>query len=297
MIRTPGIRGPSLGAAVVAVAALWAGGCDGEGPSAGGEGISGAVVRPVERMPDGPTTQIASAVATPAGPVGPFDPSGWVAQPPFHAAGDEPYWRLDMADGWFVFQRSGLPDIEAPMKEPVSEGGQDSFDTPPLQVVVRREACETASLSSQISAMVTFDSIEYAGCVFDGADPGSGQGMSGGASGVDAALIAASLPAIDACLARLGETAVVTAIYPRGSDRNAMGLRVRSGALYECAVEQSGEIAFLDQVERDSAGAWMTSAMRFLREGQLTAETCAGAEEIRAGGVLLGRNLPQTCRY
>jgi len=220
-----------------------------------------------------------------------------VAQPPFHAAGDEPYWRLDMADGWFVFQRSGLPDIEAPMRAPTSSGGQDTFDTPPLEVKIKREACETASLSSLVSATVTFDSIEYTGCVFDGTGSAAGEAMGGGASSEDAALIADSLPAIDACLARLGETALVTAIYPRGSDRKAMGLRLRSGALYECAVEQTGELAFLDQVEPDSAGPWMTSAMRFLREGQLTREPCPTAEEIRVGGVLAGRVLPKSCRF
>lgn len=296
MFRTPTNCGPLRRAAVLAaLTALCLAGCDRDQQGvAGGEG---QVAAPIERLPDGPATQMVPSIAPPAGPVGPFDASGWVAQPPFHAAGDEPYWRLDMADGWFIFQRSGLPEIEAPMKAPVSDGAQDTFDTPPLQVVIRRETCEMASLTSGVSARVTFDSIEYAGCVFDGSDPGSGEAMGGGTSSADAAMIADSLPAIDACLARLGETAVVTAIYPRGSERMAMGLRVRSGALYECAVEQTGEIAFLDQVERDNAGDWMTSAMRFLREGQRTSEACPSAEEIRAGGVLVGRMLPKSCKY
>lgn len=279
-----------------AVAVVLAAGCNPEGPAAGNGGAVGGPA-PIERLPDGPTSQIGQPIAPPQGPVGPLDSSGWVAQPPFHAAGDEPYWRLDMADGWFVFQRAGLPDIEAPMNEPQSGAGQDTFDTPPLQVLIRREACETASLSSQISARVTFDSTEYSGCVFEGAETAPAEAMNGGATGASTALIADALPAVDACLARLGETAIVTSIYPRGSDRKAMGLKIRSGALYECAVEQTGEIAFLDPVEADSAGSWMTSSMRFLREGQLVSATCAQAEEIRANGVLLGRMLPGNCKF
>jgi uncharacterized membrane protein len=278
-----------LGALVLAAA------CDRQ-PAAGVAGQPSGPAADVERLPDGPTTQIAQGITPPDGPVGPLDSSAWVAQPPFHAAGDEPYWRLDTADGWFVFQRSGLPDIEAPMKAPQSTGGKDTFDTPPLQVVISREACETASQTSHMSARVVFDSIDYTGCVFDGTSGGAGEAMNGVTSGADATLIADSIGAIDACLARLGETAVVTAIYPRGSDRKAMGLRMRSGALYECAVEQTGELAFLDQVEPDNAGAWMMS-MKFLREGQLSAAQCPNAEEIRANGVLLGRMLPAACKF
>ncbi len=283
-----------VGLAIMAMATFAVPGCDQRQPAA----VAGSVPsNEVQRLPDGPSTQMGAGIAPPPGPVGPLDTTAWVAQPPFHAAGDEPYWRLDMADGWFVFQRSGLPDIEAPMAPPVSGAGKDTFDTPPLQVVIQREACETASLSSQVSAKVTFDSTEYTGCIFDGAMAGPGEAVDGVSSGTDVAMIVDALPAIDACLSKLGETAIVTSIYPRGSDRKAMGLKVRSGALYECAVEQTGEIAFLDQVERGEAGAWMTSAMRFLREGQLTSAPCAAAEEVRAGGALVGRMLPDSCKY
>jgi hypothetical protein len=60
------------------------------------------------------TTSSAAVVAK-------LDTSSWVLQPPFYAAGDEPFWRLELADGWFLFQRSGLAQIEAQIPQPKRE--------------------------------------------------------------------------------------------------------------------------------------------------------------------------------
>ena len=151
-----------------------------------------------------PQTRLVASAAVPA--AGPVDASGWVLAPPFYAAGDEPFWKLDIIDGWFVFRRSGLAEIEAPLVQPTQAGGADVFDTPPLKVTIRRRACETEQGGrGDISAQVVFDEVEYDGCAFGGA---------AGAS-VEAGAVLDSLVSIDACLAKLDEPALVTATYPR----------------------------------------------------------------------------------
>jgi uncharacterized membrane protein len=227
-----------------------------------------------------------SSAAIPAAGLG--DTSGWVLSPPFYAAGDEPFWRLDIIDGWFVFRRSGLAEIEAPIVQPAKTGGADVFDTPPLKVTIRRRACETEQGGrGDVSAQVVFDEVEYDGCAFGG---------SAGAS-AEAAAVLDALVSIDACLAKLEEPALVTATYPREEGRTAVALRSKVGGLYECGVEADGKtIAFLDPIEQRSAGAWM-ARMRFLRKGVADGTKCDDAEEVRSGDTLVGRLLTKTCRF
>jgi uncharacterized membrane protein len=233
-----------------------------------------------------PSNQTSSVGAAPA--AGPVDTSGWVLAPPFYAAGDEPFWKLDIIDGWFVFRRSGLAEIEAPLVQPAQAGGADVFDTPPLKVTIRRRACETEQGGhGDISAQVVFDEVEYDGCAF------------GGAAGVsaEATSVLDALASIDACLAKLGEPALVTATYPREAGRTAVALRTKVGSIFECGVEPDGKtIAFLDPIEPRAAGAWM-ARMRFLRAGVADATKCDGAEEVRSGDTVVGRLLTRTCRF
>jgi uncharacterized membrane protein len=218
-----------------------------------------------------------------------FDTSGWLLAPPFYAAGDEPFWRLDIADGWFVFKRSGLPEIEAPMVAPKRAGGADVFDTPPLLLTIKREACETdAGGRGDFSAVISFDENDYGGCAFSGAAGGS----------KEAGAVADALTAVDACLAKLGEPALVTGIYAREGGRTGLGLRTKNGSLYECAAEAGGgEIAFLDQVEPRAAKPYMTSQMRFLRDGVSPETKCEGAEDVKAGEQVIGRLLASKCKF
>lgn len=234
-----------------------------------------------------PSGQSSSADSVPAA-AGPVDASGWVLAPPFYAAGDEPFWKLDIIDGWFVFRRSGLAEIEAPLVQPAQAGGADVFDTPPLKVTIRRKACETDQGGrGDISAQVVFDEVEYDGCAFGG---------SAGAS-VEASTVLDALASIDACLAKMEEPALVTATYPREEGRMAVALRTKIGSLFECGVEPDGKtIAFLDPIEQRGAGAWM-NRMRFLRKGVADATKCEGAEEVRSGDALVGRLLTKTCRF
>jgi hypothetical protein len=238
------------------------------------------------QRPDG-TPQTAGSAAASA-----LDTSSWVLQPPFYAAGDEPFWRLDIVDGWFSFKRSGLAEIEAPLVLPVRVGGADVFDTPPLKVAIKREPCETdGGGRTDIGAIVTFDGIDFGGCAFGAA------GRAVAANSAEAAAVVESVKAIDACLAKLGDPALVTAVYPREPERTAVALRAKDGSIYECAVESDGStIAFLDAIEPRSAGPWM-SRMRFLRAGVSDATKCADAEEVRAGDRALGRLLSKSCKF
>ncbi len=225
-----------------------------------------------------------------SGPTGPPDTTTWVLPPPFSAAGDEPFWRMEIVDGWFSFKRSGLRAIEEPLVQPRSENGADIFDTGSLKVVIRREACETEQGGKgEFSAKVTFDGLDFDGCAFGG--------QSTVAASAEAATVAESLTTIDACLAKLGQPAAVTAIYPRqDGEQTAVAMRAKSGAFYECVTEQEGaSVVSLDALDQGSQPAWM-NRMRFLRDG-VTAAACADAEEVRVGDKVVGRLLGKSCKF
>ena len=218
-----------------------------------------------------------------------LETADWVLSPPFYAAGDEPYWRLDILDGWFVFRRAGLPEIEAPLAPPRREGDADLFVSPPLTIQMSKSGCQTANgETSQFTASVLFDDVIFSGCGFAGQSAGSS---------AEGTAIADSIRAVDSCLERLGDVAVVTGIYERGDRNTALGMRTRDGRLFECVTEGGGSmVAFLDQVEPGAAGPWLTSGMRFLRGGQ-GADACAEAEAVTGGDDVLGHMLPGSCRF
>lgn len=241
---------------------------------------------PGASTPAGGQQQAGQPVAAP----GPLDTSSWVIKPPFYAAGQEPYWRLQIDDGWFVFKRSGLPEIEAPMTQPKKVAGADVFETPPLVVTIKRGACETSEgQHGDISALVKFEDTDFDGCAYAGQ---LSQGVS-----AEASAVVDDIKVVDACLAKLGQPALVTSIYPREGGRTAAALKTKDGTLYECGVEpDGGKIAFLDEIEPGSEGAWMKK-MRFLRVGQSDATKCDGAEEVKAGDKVLGRLLTAKCKF
>jgi uncharacterized membrane protein len=280
------------GCAFALVAALCLTGC---GPnSADGAAQTDAAAPADAAAPTPPASDPndAAPASTPGPAAAPqdIDTTGWALPPPFYAAGDEPFWRLDLIDGWFVFKRSGLPEIEAPITPPASRNGADVFDAPPLSISIRPGACEVeAGELGVATALVTLDGVEFSGCAF------SGQSASGSA---EAAAVIEALPAIDACLAKLGEPALVTSIYPREGGRTALGLRVGNGSLFECAAEAGGnEIAFLDPIEPGAAGPWLASRMRFQREGIGASSDCPDAEDVRMGDTVVGRLLTQRCKF
>ncbi len=214
------------------------------------------------------------------------DTSDWVISPPWYAAGDAPFWRMDLVDGWFVFRRAGLPEIEAPIVPPLKDGTSDLFDTAPLTVVVSPSNCRTASGERGRAAVtVSIDEVEFSGCVF--------AGESAGAS-AEATAVTDAITSIDTCLAAVDEPALVTGIYERGGYTTALGLRTSTGHIYECATTTGGTvIAFLDPVDAANAGPWMISAMRFLRSGQGAQIECPNASPVGT----YGQFLPKECRF
>jgi hypothetical protein len=222
---------------------------------------------------------------------GPVDTTTWILPPPFSAAGDEPFWRMEIVDGWFSFRRSGLRAIEEPLVQPKREGGSDVFDTGSLHVVITREACETdGGGKGDFSAKVTFDSLDFDGCAF------GGQGSNAPAS-AEAEAVSDGLATIDACLAKLGQPALATAIYPRqDGDQTAVALQAKTGAFYECVTDKAdGSVVSLDPIDQGSQPSWMRR-MRFLREGVATT-ACTDAEDVRVGDKVVGRLLGKTCKF
>ncbi len=223
-------------------------------------------------------------------PTGPLDTSTWVLPAPFYAAGDEPAWRMEIVDGWFSFKRSGLRAIEEPLVQPRQDNGADVFETGSLSVTIRREACSTESGGGgEFSAKVTFDELNFDGCAFSGSFVNAS---------AEAATVIESLAPIDACLAQLGQPALATAVYPRqDGEQVAVGLRARTGALYECLTQVSdASVLSLDPIEQGAQPAWM-NRFRFLREGVQTSAQCTDAEEVRVGDQVVGRLLARGCKF
>lgn len=289
------LRQPGRALAALALAFALAG--------CGGEGVDTPAISAVEAGAGSPEVSNGSNFATAAGgqsasglpsstaPGAALDTSGWLLQPPFQAAGDEPYWRLEVIDGWFVFRRSGLPEIEAPITQPERNGDAEVFEAAPLTVTLRRSPCSIDDGgASEFTAVVTFDEADYGGCAYGGS-------VDTGSASTESDRVVRSLQSIDACLSRLAEPAVVTAIYPREGGRTAVGLRTRNGSLFECGAEEGGGIAFLDPIEPGAAAAWMTSRMRFLREGVAPEAVCDDAEIVRSGDDQVGLLLTARCKF
>ncbi len=275
-------------------------GCGGDAPEsqAAQPGAAGAdpAGQVAVRTPSGAPAS-ASDVAALAAAASSLDTTGWVLPPPFYAAGDEPFWRMDIVDGWFVFKRSGLPEIEEPMVQPKKVAGADVFEAGSLLVSIKVQACETDQGGhGDITAKVTFDGVDFDGCAFAGGGQPSASSTGTAAASDEAEAIVGGLTSIDACLAKLSEPAMVTAVYPREGDRTAVGLRAKDGSFYECATEAGGgEVAYLDPIEQGSQPSWF-SRMRFVREG-ITSAKCDDAEVVRSGDKVLGRLLTKKCKF
>ncbi len=266
--------------------------CDGAKPPVepgGPPAASGAPAPGSNGQQGATTTSGGQQTVAVQGQTEPLNTSTWVLPPPFYAAGQEPFWRLEINDGWFEFRRSGLTAIEEPLVQPKQENGADVFATGALKVSIKHEACETdQGDKSDYVAKVTFDGLDFDGCA------------SGGqvAASPEASIVTDGLASIDACLAKLAQPAVVTAVYPRqDGEQKAVALRARSGQLYECATDAAGAtVAYLDPIERGAEETWM-SRMRFLRSTVTTTATCEKAEEVRTGDQVIGKLLAKGCKF
>jgi uncharacterized membrane protein len=267
--------------------------CGGDQPAAGtatGPDASDQQATGTSGASDSTPLPGTAQIVQPAGPAVPLDTTTWVLPPPFYAAGQEPFWRLEIADGWFAFRRSGLRAIEEPLVQPAREGGADVFHAGALLVSIKHEACQTEQgATGDYIAKVTFDGSDFDGCAFGGALA---------SVSAEATQVTEALAPIDACLTKLAQPALVTAIYPRqDGEQIAVGLRAKNGQVYECATDAAGStVAYLDPIEQGSQPAWM-SRMRFLRDGTPTSAPCPDAEEVRAGEKVLGRLLTKACKF
>ncbi len=225
-----------------------------------------------------------------ATPSGPLDTTTWVLAPPFSAGGDEPFWRMEIVDGWFSFKRAGLRAIEEPLVQPKQQNGSDVFETGALRVTIQREACSTEQGGSgEFSVTVQFDKNDFDGCAF------SGQIVTASA---EAATVVEALTPIDACLAKLGQPALATAVYPRqDGEQTAVALAAKTGAFYECVTESNGtNVVSLDPIDQGSQPAWMRR-MRFLRDGVASSAACPEAEDVRIGDKVIGKLLGKSCKF
>jgi uncharacterized membrane protein len=237
----------------------------------------------------GPSTAAAPVAAK-------IDTSKWKIQPPFYAVGEEPAWQLELNDNYFTFTRgSGIPEIDTPFVAPASGNGADVFNTETFKITIEPGACEVAKQNGVANITIQMGGIVYDGCVFKGA------GDAGPATGDDADLIAdlpGALAAVDSCLAKLGDPAVVSAIYPRGDEAMGVALRGRGGTLFECeAHSAAGPAESVEQIEASSAGPWLKSSARFLRAGTGDAGKCPTAKPVVVGGKTLGVLLPKACKF
>lgn len=266
--------------------------CDGAKPPADpslAPAAPGAATQGASGQPGAATGAGGSPTIIAPGQTQPLNTSTWVLPPPFYAAGQEPFWRLEINDGWFEFRRSGLTAIEEPLVQPKQENGADVFVTGALKVSIKHEACETdQGDKSDYVAKVTFDGLDFDGCASGGQVSAS----------PEASVVTDGLASIDACLTKLGQPAVVTAVYPRqDGEQKAVALRARTGQMYECATDAAGAtVAYLDPIERGAEETWM-SRMRFLRSSVTTTAVCEKAEEVRMGDQVVGKLLAKGCKF
>lgn len=296
-----------LAGAMIALAFIWSAAC-----SQGGDDTEESAAAPPAATEEyvAPRYVVPEQAAAPTGvDVGfsatDIDATSWRVKPPFYAAGREPYWRLDLESGWFVFKRLGLPAIEAPIVAPAASGASDVFTSEALQLTLTPGACAQAQVGERTEgeAEILFEDVVYSGCVYAGESP---------AAEIDPAAdewtktIALHVIEIDACLsaleARRGldvETAVITAVYPREGDVTGVVLRSLDGQMFDCGVNALGDIKFADPLNVNAAADWMKGPDRFVRsENEAPPRSCLDAQPVISDDTdgVLGYLLPAQCQ-
>lgn len=226
------------------------------------------------------------------------DTSAWKLQPPFYAVGEEPAWQLNLNDEYFTFSRgSGIPEIDTPFVAPTQVKGADVFNAETFKITIEPGDCSVANQTGVASVTIQMGGITYDGCAFKGRSGDTAAGPSSDEADLIQDLPGA-LAAVDSCLAKMGDPAVISAIYPRGDEAVGIAMRGRAGALFECeAHSAAGPADSVDQIEASSAGPWLKSSARFLRQGIGDASKCSAAKPVVVGGKQLGVMLPKSCKF
>ncbi|MBB34241.1 MAG: hypothetical protein CME88_15110 [Hirschia sp.] len=249
-----------------------------------------------------PEQEASGANASSSG--GEIDDAGWRIKQPFYAAGREPYWTLDVEEGWFVFKRTNLPEIESPITAPTQLGATDVFESDSLTVQMTPGACEAAQVGESPlgGATVEFENLSFSGCVYRGKSPDLAAGPRATGWTQEVAL---RIIEIDACLEALQarqsidpDTVAITAIYPRETNTIGVVARQSNGRIFECGANSMGEIKFADALDARAAADWMKGPERFLRMSDAPPpEGCLEAEPVESDGAILGYLLNQSCNY
>ncbi len=161
----------------------------------------------------------------------------------FEAAGEEPYWTMDVLQDWVSFTRLNLPAIGAlPGKRRIGANGM-ALDAGPLSVVLSPGPCTTSSGDvHEFNAVVRHDGVLYEGC----ARPLVGERVSAGWS----TNLAELMPAIATCMTRVKEPpARVTIAYQDADGEISVRLLQDDGGRYECITRKAGsEIRYFDVI-------------------------------------------------
>ncbi|MFC7291163.1 hypothetical protein [Hirschia litorea] len=237
-----------------------------------------------------------------------LDVSNWAIKPPFYAAGQEPFWRLELNDGWFIFQRLGLPEIEAQVGEPSKENGTDVFTLDGMTISITSGACENAQANEQVRGAISVihDEVVYQGCVYRGetqtvdaeADPEEAESSNWTREiGIYAIEADYCLEALEAQYEDASRKALVTAMQPREEGLTAFVLETAKRNEFICIAKDTGGVESIEPLEGSKKKDWMNVSGRFLRvESGPPPRACLKAEAVLVDNQLTGYLLPRNCR-
>ena len=276
-------------------------GCDQSGDGSGNTPVAAPAseeyVAPRYVVPESESEAVSATV------VEEFDTTDWRIQPPFYAAGREPGWQLDIEDGWFVFRRLGLPEIDTQVVPPVQDGEADLFDSNTFRLTLTPGSCSSPEDGAAVKgqAEVLFEGVTFTGCVYEG------ESLAGDVN--DSVVwtddIFARLIEIDACLAAVEDghglstqELVVTSVFPRDGGATGVALKANRGRYFECASNSLGDVSFADPLDEANLADWMDVGGHFLRLADAPPpENCLEAEPVEVDGVTLGYLLEDACKY
>lgn len=237
-----------------------------------------------------------------------LDTSNWVVDPPFYAAGQEPFWRLELNNGWFVFQRLGLPEIEAKISAPEKSDGADSFVLEAMTISIRAGECVNAQANEPVRGSITVfhDDVSYHGCVYKGETQAEAPSESVDEAANSNWTKEIGIYAIesDACFRALDEIsdgasrkAMVTAMQSRDEGLTAFVLQTAKNNQYLCIAREAGGVESMDALSDVKREDWMNVSGRFMRvESGPPPRACLDAEAVMVDNQLTGYLLPRNCR-
>jgi uncharacterized membrane protein len=238
-----------------------------------------------------PTAPVAPGVTAPPLGGGPADAATQAAfGQAFSAFGvQEPFWTVEVTDGWVTFIRPGLQPIEgSPERTVTSEGASIRFADAELRLEQR--ACAGPNGASlPFVARVFYAGEAYQGCARTGAAGSLAQWTD---------FIPEMLAAIDACIARANARPVQVTFAYQADEEDGVAVRIRDGegGRYECTARANGsEVTALDALP-DSDRLEQEGRVMFLRTGQsMPAAACPAAPLMAPTGEVLGQVVPRSC--